>query len=99
MESLRSINYNGPFDTKAHDRPFDKKAHDRQNSLNLKSKFKNLKLHPTFRGTKMGIKSLYENKRFSTSQVITNAATTIAALFIEIEYFIHRRVAKGAENF
>jgi hypothetical protein len=35
MESLRSINYDGPFDTQAHDWPFDKKAHDRQNSLNL----------------------------------------------------------------
>ncbi len=29
MESLRSINYNGPFDTKAHDKPFDTKAHDK----------------------------------------------------------------------
>jgi len=25
MESLRSIIYNGPFDTEAHDRPFDKR--------------------------------------------------------------------------
>jgi hypothetical protein len=33
--------FNGPFDTKAHDRPFDKKAHDRQNSLNPKSKIQN----------------------------------------------------------
>jgi hypothetical protein len=29
VESLRSINYNGPFDTEAHNRPFDTKAHDR----------------------------------------------------------------------
>jgi hypothetical protein len=29
VESLRSINYNGPFDKEAHDRPFDKEAHDR----------------------------------------------------------------------
>ncbi len=36
-----------------------------QNSLNLKSKLKNLKLHPTWRGTKMGLKSLYENNKFS----------------------------------
>ncbi len=36
-----------------------------QNSLNLKSKLKNLKLHPTCRGTKMGLKSLYENNKFS----------------------------------
>jgi hypothetical protein len=36
-----------------------------QNSLNLKSKFKNLKLYPTCRGTKIGLKSLYENKQFS----------------------------------
>jgi hypothetical protein len=41
-----------------------------QNSLNLKSKFKNLILHPTFRGTKMGLKSFYENKQFSPPQVL-----------------------------
>jgi hypothetical protein len=39
--------YNGPFDTEAHDRPFDAEAHDRQNSLNLKSNFKNLKFPST----------------------------------------------------
>jgi hypothetical protein len=42
-----------------------------QNSLNLKSKFKNLKLYPTCRGTKMGLKSLYENKQFSPPQLTT----------------------------
>jgi len=63
MESLRSINYNGPFDTE---------AHDRQNSLNLKSKFKNLKLHPTCRGTKMGLESLYESKQFSPPHLAPN---------------------------
>jgi hypothetical protein len=48
VESLRSINIDGPFDTQVHDRPFDKMAHDRpfgkmahdrQDSLNPKSKF------------------------------------------------------------
>jgi hypothetical protein len=34
-----------------------------------KSKFKNLKLHPTCRGTKMGLKSIYENKQFSPPKV------------------------------
>jgi hypothetical protein len=53
MESLRSINFNGPFDTK---------AHDRQNSLNLKSKIQNLKLHSTYRGTKMDSKNISVNK-------------------------------------
>jgi hypothetical protein len=72
VESLRSINYNGPFDTQAHDRPFDKKAHDRQNSLNLK-------LHSTCRGTKMGLKSLSENKQFSPSQV----ASKIHRVFVQ----------------
>ncbi|KGM43869.1 hypothetical protein JY97_04415 [Alkalispirochaeta odontotermitis] len=55
-----------PFDIEAHDRPFDTEAHDRQNSLNLKSEIQNLKLHPTCRGTKTGLKSLYENKQFFT---------------------------------
>jgi hypothetical protein len=35
-----------------------------QNSLNLK-------LHSTFRGTKMGLKNLAENKQFSPPQVQT----------------------------
>jgi hypothetical protein len=63
VESLRSINYNGPFDTQ---------AHDRQNSLNLK-------LHSTCRGTKMGLKSLSENKQFSPSQV----ASKIHRVFVQ----------------
>ena len=42
VESLRSIEYNGLFDLKAHDSPFDIKAHDRQNTLNLESKIQNL---------------------------------------------------------
>jgi len=46
MESLRSINYKGPFD---------KEAHDKQTPLNLKSKIQNQKLRSTCRGTIVGL--------------------------------------------
>ena len=55
VESLRSINYNGPFDPE---------AHDSQNSLNLKSKFYNSKLHPISRGTKLGLKTFMKISNF-----------------------------------